>query len=34
VRLYTEANAARKRPAHGTMMGLIAELKIAASDLA
>jgi integrase len=30
VRRYTEAHAARKRPVHGTMMGLIAEFKAAA----
>lgn len=30
VRLYTEAHAARKRPAHGTMMALVAEFKAAA----
>jgi integrase len=30
VRLYTEAHAARTRPAHGTMMSLVAEFKAAA----
>ena len=30
MRLYTEADAARTRPAHGTMMALIAEFKAAA----
>jgi len=30
VRLYTEAPAARKRPAHGATMALIAEFKVAA----
>lgn len=30
VRLYTEAHTVRKRPAHGTMMALIAEFKAAA----
>ncbi|MGO9847961.1 MAG: hypothetical protein ACLPKT_15605 [Methylocella sp.] len=30
VHRYTEAQAARKRPAHGTTMALIAQFKVAA----